>query len=555
MGATGVIILLALVGAAIVLCLGTGYSISTYNRVKVLDVINSGGRVFVNGTSCVSGEPRRVAAFRVRDTAAYVLYANSVPCHPNNGDEALYPASHLGSFSKGLPHDSLGIVAPSAYASLLLAVETGVPAHFNLIPLGGSRLLLNPQAGLAFSLVGADSNSFYAKPSPAFASAQFAHELAENYWMALARDVSFDSYGVDSITMNAAVELNTYPDYGGPLPTVAGTNLFRGLAPGCSLGPFVSQFLYHPVNLGPVTLDQRSYPPIAGSNYMTIWTEFIAIQNGLPPSGPGVTYETLPKYITNGRDLIHYVHTDVLFRSFQNAAIMLVNWNAPLKPAVPYVTTLLNQAGWATFGAPALYASLAEAAEEALKATWFQKWQVHRKLRPEEAGGRVDRVKTNLASWPLNPDILGSAAVTAMHTQFGTYLLSQAYPEGSSLDPSYTAGSAAAAGACATILKFWYQESHAIQYPLMPTPGNASSLSNYTGPDSLTVGGELNKLAWNVAVAHNMAGVNWRSDAAEALKLGEQVAVALIRNKRATFNEVLSPWTATGFDGNLIVIH
>jgi hypothetical protein len=40
-------------------------------------------------------------------------------------------------------------------------------------------------------------------------------------------------------------------------------------------------------------------------------------------------------------------------------------------------------------------------------------------------------------------------------------------------------------------------------------------------PLKRTVGGELNKLADNVALGRNMAAVHWRSDAEQSLLLGE----------------------------------
>lgn len=61
-------------------------------------------------------------------------------------------------------------------------------------------------------------------------------------------------------------------------------------------------------------------------------------------------------------------------------------------------------------------------------------------------------------------------------------------------------------------------------------------LAPYRGP-GLTVGGELNKLASNVAIGRNLAGVHWRSDATESLKLGEEVAIRYLREEHDCFNE------------------
>ncbi len=73
--------------------------------------------------------------------------------HPNNNDEDLYP-DKLGSYSKGLPHNNDGTVVVSAYAALSKAINSGRPADFDAMPLGGTTLLTNPQSGLAFDLEG-----------------------------------------------------------------------------------------------------------------------------------------------------------------------------------------------------------------------------------------------------------------------------------------------------------------------------------------------------------------------------------------------------------------
>jgi hypothetical protein len=83
------------------LAVSAGFSISTWSHVKNNDVINSGSRVFLDGASCPLGEDRRREAYTVREAIAYAEYARGVPCHSDNGDEALYAATRAGSFSKG----------------------------------------------------------------------------------------------------------------------------------------------------------------------------------------------------------------------------------------------------------------------------------------------------------------------------------------------------------------------------------------------------------------------------------------------------------------------
>jgi hypothetical protein len=93
---------------------------------------------------------------------------------------------------------------------------------------------------------------------------------------------------------------------------------------------------------------------------------------------------------------------------------------------------------------------------------------------------------------------------------------------------------------------------------VIPSPVEASAdglaLVPYSGPDTLTVGGELNKLAANVAFGRNMAGVHWRSDAAQSLLLGEELAISILRDQRPMCNETFDGFTFTRFDGTAITV-
>ena len=82
------------------------------------------------------------------------------------------------------------------------------------------------------------------------------------------------------------------------------------------------------------------------------------------------------------------------------------------------------------------------------------------------------------------------------------------------------------------------------------------SLLPYIGADAgqLTVAGELNKVAANVSVGRNHAGVHWRSDYWESLLLGEQVAISILRDQRKCYNEPFAGFTFAGFRGNTITV-
>ena len=70
----------------------------------------------------------------------------------------------------------------------------------------------------------------------------------------------------------------------------------------------------------------------------------------------------------------------------------------------------------------------------------------------------------------------------------------------------------------------------------------------------MTVGGELNKLASNISQARNIAGVHWRSDATEGNKLGEEVAISMLRELSDLYNEPYNGSSLTKFDGTTITV-
>ena len=127
-----------------------------------------------------------------------------------------------------------------------------------------------------------------------------------------------------------------------------------------------------------------------------------------------------------------------------------------------------------------------------------------------------------------------------------------AFPEGSPLHPAYGAGHATVAGACVTILKAWFDGNFVIPNPVT-TNATGQGLVPYVGPP-LTVRGELNKIASNVALGRNIAGVHWRSDATESLLLGEEVAISILRDQRASYNEPFGGFTFTRFNGTSITV-
>jgi hypothetical protein len=491
---------------------------------------------------------RSKQAEKIRVDAAKLAAKRPQPEHPNNGEENLYP-NRIASYSKALPHNQLGEVEPNAYNALLAAMTSGRESDFENIPLGLGRRLTNPQAALAFDLEGADSHHMAIAPAPTIAGPQAAGELTEVYWMALARDVHFSDYASDATIEAAATELSRFSHFRGPSvgAVVTPGTLFRGDTPGDLAGPYLSQFLWMDVPMGALLIPQKMQTTVFGDDYMTGYEEWLAVQNGSLP-GPNQFDATL-RYIRNLRDLAQWVHVDALYQAYHQACLILLAI-APFDRGNPYMRSVC-QDGFGTFGGPHILSLVTEVATRALKAVWYQKWSVHRRLRPEAMAGLVHLTRSGLANYPVNPEILNAQVLDRVHSAYGTYLLPMAFSEGCPTHPSYGAGHATVAGACVTILKAWFEESFVLPRPVVPD-SSGLSLVPYSGPD-LTVGNELNKLATNVAIGRNAAGVHYRSDYSESVHLGEELALDILEEQKSTYNETFS-FTLTRFDGTTVTI-
>src|SRR5438132_547439 len=351
---------------------------------------------------------------------------------------------------------------------------------------------------------------------------QRADEAVENYWMALLRDVPFTDYATNATALQACAELSTLAGFQGPRINgqVTPQTLFRGFTVGDIVGPYVSQFLLQPVYLGALPMVQTYTTYQAGLDYMTDASSWLAVQNGAGPFGSNVA-DSQWRYLHDGRGVSAFVHVALLFQAYFMGLLWLLR-NASFNVGNPYNTSR-TQIGFGTFGGPHITSLLAEVSGYALRAQWFQKYWVHRALRPEAYGGLVHYTKSADASYPLHSDVLNSQALAGIFEKNnGTYFLPIAFPEGSPTHPSYGSGHATVAGACVTVLKaFFNTDNVAFPNPMVSAP-DGLSLTSYTGADAgqITLTGELNKLANNIAQARNIAGLHWRSDATQAILLG-----------------------------------
>jgi hypothetical protein len=562
----------------------------------------------------LKGLDRAVAARDRRKSAAEYEFNMPIPSHPCNGDEAQFGAAvnFFASYSKGMPHPSVfGEVDPNAYCTYKRALASGQASAFEQIPLGcgactsgvqggatsseaearlappevstppEQRRLVNPQAGYNFDLEGKDYHQLVnhvnqLSPTPIafpaafnFRSNEEAVEIIENYWQVLTRDVPFLDYNninPDPTVKAAANELNSYGSlYKGPRENgvVTPRVYSRGILPGDTIGPYLSQFFLRTIPYGAQMIDPRIKSPAQtkDNNFMTTFSEWLSIQNGCTPSRT-TQFDPTPRYIRSGRDLAEYVRNDAIYQAYLNAALIMITpqsmggLEVPLDPNNPY-RTYGRQDNFVEFGPSQLLTLLGEVSVRAHKAVWYQKWQVHRRLRPEEFGARVHFWKTNLTArqrYQLSTLLDTSKAVNQTGEIYGgMFFLPQAFPEGSPVHPAYGAGHATLAGACATVLKAWFDESQAYANfaPPMQPSRDGISLLPYNEPDvaQMTIGGELNKLASNVSIGRNIAGVHWRSDYTESVFLGEQVAIQVLQDYGFTYNEDFIGFGLTNFNG------
>jgi hypothetical protein len=157
-----------------------------------------------------------------------------------------------------------------------------------------------------------------------------------------------------------------------------------------------------------------------------------------------------------------------------------------------------------------------------------------------------------VARYPLHAQVLNARATQRIHQRHGTYFLPQAFPEGCPAHPAYPAGHSTNAGAGVTILKAFFDEDWVIPDPVVPAP-DGLSLRPWRGAP-LTVGDELDKLAGNINMGRDAAGVHFRSDCVEGMKLGEAVALNYLAEMRALCNERFEGFSLTRFDGTRVTV-
>lgn len=303
---------------------------------------------------------------------------------------------------------------------------------------------------------------------------------------------------------------------------------------------------------GAQTITQRYNVPVAGNDHLFNYNEWLHIQNGGNPTGiTSVTIDPISRYIRNNRDLSEYVLRDFSTQAYTNAALIINGFGSGVfSDTLPLVVSA-TQARGPLWSVNHVLDVLSRVAMSSQGVGWYQKWLVHRRARPEVFFGRVHNHKINAATYPIHSEVLNSSALPAVFSMYGTYLLPTANRAGSPTHPSYPAGHATLAGAAVTVLKAFFKGSFVIPSPVVAS-ADGQSLNAYSG--TLTIEGELNKLASNISIGRDAAGVHYRTDGDLGLILGEDLAISVLTDLVNTYHEQFPGFTFNKFDGTPVTI-
>ncbi len=619
------------------------------------------------------------AEFR-RQLSAKFSVAGDFPTQTPNEDEEKYKDSYIFNFTKGLLHTEQGLLKNlQDYETFANALQTSDPSAFSEVKLNNvkitTRKFESPTGGHAYVLMGPDAMALAMPAAPEAGSNELAAELAEVYQMALHREFPVAAFMESSLVASMigmlspreamrldqfhqaakkdAARLSSFSWFKGEASPFDKTlpehrkrrrfdteqtisNMYRGVAFGDSVGPFVSQFMVMgtegdpadgEVRYGNQRIDQKVRIAQPNVDYMTNWEEWLDVQNAGDPrdmvpdefvresADDDARFSRRP--ITSLRDLATYVHDDQLYQAYLNAALIMLARKLAIDPGIPYHDNSDNPAGWkpgasrnspdrlnqtpfAVFGGPHLLTLVTEVASRALRAVRNQKFTVHRRLRPEALGALMhtaysdynpsgngefgetadanakeieDAARQAIGSTvarytfpttsPSEPQFDDLLTEVRRHNEKrnrklspGTvpnnhWLLPMAFPEGSPVHPAYGAGHATVAGACVAMLKAFFDmggkgnrkmliEEGGLAYVAMPGKDANDFETKLMGipiPEGLTIEGELNKLAWNISNARNIAGVHYFTDYIESVILGEDITIGILREQMSCYDD------------------
>jgi len=574
--------------------------------------------------------PRNSQAQQIRQAAAELAAQVNETSKSNGEEENVF--NYKINFTKGMAHRDNGIlVHDSDYTDFVAVVEgPGNQKEIAALSLGPKRDADgNPiwrsddakyggadggpvkvrgwesmTAGNAFCLIGPDPQSVSMPPVPLIDGPECISELGELYLMALARDIPISAWSGDEKIEKYLELLNKLTWFANPNQEAdseaenlrrrgnfTAQSVFRGILPGSTKGPYLSQFLIQGshqigsknsddgdaghIQYGAITIDQRVRVATPYKDYMTSKDVFLDVQDGANLKGQG-DIDAGKRFITTLRDLATYVHYDALYEAYLNACLILLQNGAPKSKGLPYNEddSIDKQEGFALFGGPHILTMVTEVSTRALKAIRYQKFNIHRRARPEAIAGFCnelmlnddDETKANFSRMePMIEELEDILEEVQEHNSDQnekynrkddkSYLLPMAYSEGSPMHPSYGSGHATVAGACVTILKAFFDEDYKISdlFGEIRVVSGAGNLETVPNDEELTVGSELEKLADNISIGRDAAGVHWLSDQQESLLLGEKVAIQMLKETQLTLWEEFS-FNFTKFNGEKVVL-
>lgn len=507
-----------------------------------------------SGEDADQGRLARATALRERDARESSIERELMPAGEYGNRPRL-----AGTYGKGLPkQNEYGELDPEAHESLEAAFEAGTNDAFAAVPLGGDKPLANPQAALSFNSVGADPHTVPIRGHPEMGSPEAAAEMVEMYWAALLRDVPFVAYGDSEAASRAHEELTGLSGYAGPDDGGPAMSLFRDGLPGCTTGPYLSQFWLADVDYGAVPTDLRVAGYRPGEAFMTDFEQWRAVQRGETDPIPTATERDERRWITTGRDLATFVEFNLAYHPFLHAAIALESgygeggrdFHDPANPQAG----MAAQNTFIDYGTITTITAVAEVTRLVQRANWYHKWLAYRRARPEEYGGRVHVHESDMDRRYefLREDLLDSRALARSRKRHDSWLLPMAYPQGAPTHPSYPAGHAGIAGACGTVLKALFDETATLPVAYdVTTDGDRVVREDYTP----TVGEEVNKLVSNHEFGRLFAGLHYRSDGIDGYLLGEALAVTYVQDLLREFAaDPDGPVTFTSYTGESVAV-
>ena len=369
------------------------------------------------------------------------------------------------------------------------------------------------------------------------------------------------------------------------------------------------------IGYGAQQIDQKVPVATEKLDYMQTWEDWLDVQDGFdvnrcgfgkgnPDCSSGQTFEGkgARRFIYTPRDLATYVHFDALYQAYLNATLILLGMGTPFDPGFAKLSGMRdvfspagnsripqNAGGFALYGGPHILTLVTEVATRALKAVRFQKFNNHLRLRPEALAARLEKASDLDSAFgslcgafgKMREEIDETVKAVILHNDstvgLPTALLPMAFAEGSPMHPTYGAGHATVAGACTTIVKAFFDTGtvlgmkdedgcdkgkigffHKITSPIVFEPEDKGKKLKQRAPGKkecpLTLEGELNKLAANISIGRNMAGVHYFSDYYDSLRMGEEIAIGMLEEQALgypTDDFVLSVPT---FDGEIVRI-